>query len=275
MSSAPSPVPLRALSPSRATDFMQCPLLFRFRVIDRIPEPPSPAARRGTLVHAVLEKLFELPAESRTPDAALALLEPQWERMREQEPDVEAMFPDVRRRWRPGWRARAGAALFRLESPQRLEPQQREVRLEVPLESGPLLLGYVDRVDVAPTGQVRIVDYKTGKSRLRVTRTRPGPRSSSTGSWCGGDRSVPDRLQLLYLGDGRCAGTTRPRRRCVTRRRISARCGTRVETARTGRWLPRRSPLCNWCDHRALRRSGDSSPLPQQAAQDVVKPLAS
>src|SRR3984885_14599653 len=44
----------RSLSPSRAGDFMTCPLLYRFRVIDRLPEPPSPAAARGTLVHAVL-----------------------------------------------------------------------------------------------------------------------------------------------------------------------------------------------------------------------------
>ncbi|MGH8879572.1 MAG: PD-(D/E)XK nuclease family protein, partial [Stackebrandtia sp.] len=42
------------LSPSRASDFMTCPLLYRFRTIDRLPEPPSHAATRGTVVHAVL-----------------------------------------------------------------------------------------------------------------------------------------------------------------------------------------------------------------------------
>lgn len=36
-----------SLSPSRASDFMQCPLLYRFRVIDRLPEKPSPAAKIG------------------------------------------------------------------------------------------------------------------------------------------------------------------------------------------------------------------------------------
>ena len=51
-----------ALSPSRAGDFMTCPLLYRFRVIDQLPERPSPAAVRGTLVHAVLERLYDLPA---------------------------------------------------------------------------------------------------------------------------------------------------------------------------------------------------------------------
>ena len=59
--------PPSALSPSRAGDFMTCPLLYRFRVIDRLPEPPSPAAARGTLVHAVLEHLFDRPARERTP----------------------------------------------------------------------------------------------------------------------------------------------------------------------------------------------------------------
>ena len=36
--------PLGALSPSRVSDFKTCPLLFRFRAVDRLPEPPSPEA---------------------------------------------------------------------------------------------------------------------------------------------------------------------------------------------------------------------------------------
>ncbi|MGH3124228.1 MAG: RecB family exonuclease, partial [Streptosporangiaceae bacterium] len=67
----------RSLSPSRAGDFLTCPLLYRFRVIDRLPEPPSPAAARGTLVHAVLEHLFDRPAPERTPEVARSLLDPE------------------------------------------------------------------------------------------------------------------------------------------------------------------------------------------------------
>src|SRR5690606_7183764 len=69
------------LSPSRAKDFMQCPLLFRFRVVDRLPEPPSAAAVRGTLVHSVLEKLFDEPAGRRTLPAAVALVGPAWQEL--------------------------------------------------------------------------------------------------------------------------------------------------------------------------------------------------
>ena len=78
-SGEPGDVPRRpALSPSRANDFKQCPLLYRFRAIDRLPEVPTAAQVRGTLVHAVLEGLFLLPAEERTPEAARALLGPTW-----------------------------------------------------------------------------------------------------------------------------------------------------------------------------------------------------
>src|SRR5665648_317747 len=61
MSVRPPRVPcmVAALSPSRASDFMQCPLLYRFRVIDKLPQVPSAAAARGTLVHAVLERLVD------------------------------------------------------------------------------------------------------------------------------------------------------------------------------------------------------------------------
>src|SRR6266545_6153284 len=81
-----------ALSPSRAGDFMTCPLLYRFRVIDQLPEPPSPAAARGTLVHAVLERLFDEPAARRTVPAARTLLEPEWQRLLSEEPELSQMF---------------------------------------------------------------------------------------------------------------------------------------------------------------------------------------
>src|SRR5690349_23996154 len=83
---------LPSLSPSRAGDFKTCPLLYRFRTIDRIPEPPTPDQARGTLVHAVLEKLFDLPAAERTKEQAAGLVEPQWERLRAEQPLLEEMF---------------------------------------------------------------------------------------------------------------------------------------------------------------------------------------
>ena len=63
--------PPRTLSPSKVSSFTDCPLAFRFSIIDRLPEPPSPHALKGTLVHAALEGLFwNHPAGERTRAAA-------------------------------------------------------------------------------------------------------------------------------------------------------------------------------------------------------------
>src|SRR3954447_22821276 len=83
-----------SLSPSRAADFKTCPLLYRFRTIDRLPERKSRAAVRGTLVHAVLERLYDLPARERTPAAAHELIAPAWAQLQEAEPDVAELFAE-------------------------------------------------------------------------------------------------------------------------------------------------------------------------------------
>src|SRR5580658_2980015 len=135
-----------SLSPSRAADFMTCPLLYRFRVIDRLPEPPSAAAARGTLVHAVLERLFDAPAPERTPPAARGLLRPQWERLAEREPELAGLFASDAER--EAWLDEAATMLdryFTLEDPTRLEPAHREMSVQTVLDSGLTLRGYIDR----------------------------------------------------------------------------------------------------------------------------------
>src|SRR5690349_25170586 len=77
-----------ALSPSRAADFKQCPLLYRFRAIDRLPEPTSPAQLRGSVVHAALEQLYALPAADRVPDTARDLVEPAWQQVLAEQPEL-------------------------------------------------------------------------------------------------------------------------------------------------------------------------------------------
>ena len=156
---------LGALSPSRAADFMVCPLLYRFRTIDRLPEPVSPDAMRGTLVHKVLEDLFDLPALDRTPERARDLLVPTWDALLEQEPEIAEMLLGVEDDQLDfaAWFNSCAEVLdryFTLEDPSRLEPAERELYVEALLDSKLLLRGFVDRLDEAPDGRLRVVDYK-------------------------------------------------------------------------------------------------------------------
>ncbi len=244
------------LSPSRANDFLQCPQLFRFRVIDRLPEPPSSAAARGTLVHAVLEHLFDLPAAERTLAAAHGLLPDQWATLLERNPDVAELFaqPADLAEWLTSAEALL-ATYFTLEDPTRIEPRERELMVSTELEEGgPQLRGIVDRVDVAPNGWVRVVDYKTGRS------PRAGFESSALFQmrfyayviWR--TRGVlPKRLQLEYLGDGVVLThePTEPEMATIEARVRSIWAGIE-DAARSGDWRPRTSKLCDWCSFKAL-----------------------
>ena len=193
-----------ALSPSRAADFMTCPLLYRFRVIDKLPEPPSTATARGTLVHAVLERLFDLPAAQRTPEAARALVNPEWDRLADAEPDLAALFGDDAER--ADWLASATAILdayFTLEDPRRLEPAEREAYVETTLDSGLRLRGYIDRLDVAPGGDIRIVDYKTGRAPREAYEASALFQMKFYALVIWRLRGqVPRLLQLMYLAEG-------------------------------------------------------------------------
>lgn len=254
-----------SLSPSRASDFLTCPLLYRFRVIDRLPEPPSPAAARGTLVHAVLERLFDEPAACRTPATARALLQPQWERLIAAEPALAELFDDEAAR--TAWLAEASAMLdryFTLEDPTRLEPSHRELEVEAVLDSGLLLRGFIDRLDVAASGEIRIVDYKTGASPREefVARALFQMKFYAVALWLT-RRQVPKLLQLIYLGNGeivRYAPDEADLRATV--RKIDAVWQAIQRARSTGDWRHRQSRLCDWCAHQSICPAFGGTPPP-------------
>ena len=270
---------VRALSPSRAGDFLTCPLLYRFRVIDRLPEPPSPAATRGTLVHAVLERLFDSPAGERTPETARAALQPEWERLLAADPALAGLFPlDADRL---AWLQEAAAMLdryFTLEDPRRLEPAQRELRVEAELASGLQLRGYIDRLDIAPGGEIRIVDYKTGTAPPAEFEARAlfQMKFYALVLWRARGQ-VPRLLQLMYLGNGEIVRYQPDEADLrATERKVEA-LWQAIERARAaGDWRPRPGRLCAWCAHQALCPAfgGTPPPLPDPAAAEVAEDLA-
>ena len=259
-----------SLSPSRAADFMSCPLLYRFRVVDKLPEPPSPAAARGTLVHAVLERLFDEPPKSRTPAAARLLLAPQWERLVTEAPALADMFGDATER--TAWLDEAGAMLdryFTLEDPSRIEPAHREMSVQALLESGLTLRGYIDRLDVAQTGEIRIVDYKTGLAPVPDYEARAlfQMKFYALAVWRTGGE-IPRLLQLIYLGNGEIVRYAPDEADLLaTERKINALWQAIDRARMSGDWRPRPSRLCAWCSYQAFCPAfgGTPPPLPEQS----------
>lgn len=268
-----------SLSPSRASDFKTCPLLYRFRSIDRLPEPPSPAAVRGTLVHAVLERLFDLPATGRTLSAAEALIGPEWQRLADSAPEIAAMFGgadcdgDELAPWLESARPLVGA-YFALEDPMRLEPAEREQLVEVLLPSGLRLRGFIDRLDVAPTGDIRVVDYKTGAAPREAFEGRALFQLKFYALVIWRTRGVvPRQLRLLYLRDADLLTYT-PDAGELARfeRTLEALWAAIARATEAGDFRPSPSRLCDWCHHQSRCPSfgGTPPPMPVPAASSAV-----
>jgi putative RecB family exonuclease len=271
---------LASLSPSRAADFRTCALMYRLRTIDRLPEAPSPDALRGTVVHKVLEDLFDLAAADRTPERADAMVQDAWEFVLDAEPEAASLFtgegPEI-----TAWLASCRESLqayFALEDPRMLEPAERELYVETLLDSRLLLRGFIDRIDVAPDGAIRVVDYKTGRSpgvgfeskalfqmrfyALVIWRTRG---------------VVPAMLRLVYLGDGQMVSYEPDEQDLLATERLVEAIWHAIDRARTsGEWLPSPGWACHWCsfqDH-CPAFGNEPPPLPDPSTRDVSRAQA-
>lgn len=237
---------------------------------------------RGTVVHAVLERLFDLPAAERTVEAARSMLGPQWQRLLADEPELATMFPADDGTALTQWLASADALVerwFTLEDPCRLEPAERELYVETTLDDGLVLRGYVDRLDVAPSGELRVVDYKTGRAPSEAFEAKAMFQMRFYALVLWRTRGiVPRTLQLVYLGDGQILSFHPDESELLaTERKVRALWKAIEHAASTGDWRPSPGRLCDWCDFKALCPAfgGTPPPLPEQAASLALDPVVS
>jgi len=256
-----------ALSPSRASDFKQCPLLYRLRAIDRLPEPSSPAQVRGTVVHGALELLYALPAASRVPGTAATLVEPAWEELAAARPELTGdVDPAMRDKLLEEARTLV-AGYYRLEDPTRFDPESCEQRVEVELADGTLLRGFVDRIDVARTGEVRVVDYKTGKAPSATRELAEAKALFQMKFYAVAllrSRGVlPARLRLLYLADGQILDYTPDLDELVRFEKTLMAMWQAIQSAGvTGDFRPKPSRMCDWCAHHSHCPTFGGTPPP-------------
>ncbi len=427
-----SPLPATkgpSLSPSRAADFKTCPLLFRFRTIDRLPEQPTRDQVRGTLVHAVLERLFDLPAGARTPEAAAALVRPEWERLLGSEPELSALFDDPAEAPVPlvdgplaappapatalstepstpspgpsaspagpsasstgpstpppgptaspagpsasstgpstpppgptaspagpsasstgpsasapsteagattteagatttatapassatpaSGAAASGAAgptvrgdgvlpgmpevpaedeaarlerflrdagdllagYFAVEDPNRLEPAERESLISTLVDDELLIRGYIDRLDISPAGDLRVVDYKTGGAPREAFEGRALFQLKFYALVLWRTRGVVPRvLRLLYLKDAEACDYSPDAEELERFERTLLALSRAIEQAKEQRdFRPKPSRLCGWCSHQQFCPEFGGTPPPYPEPTAATAPLA-
>lgn len=261
------PTPRPALSPSRATDFKQCPLLYRFRAIDRLPEATSAAQLRGSVVHAALEQLYGLPAGLRSPDTARSLVQRAWDQMVAAGPELAGeLDPGQPTQLLEDARALV-SGYYRLEDPTRFDPQCCEQRVEVELADGTLLRGYIDRIDVAATGELRVVDYKTGKAPPAARALAEFKAMFQMKFYAVAlfrSRGVPPtRLRLIYLADGQLLDYSPDRDELLRFEKTLMAIWRAIQSAgETGDFRPNPSRLCDWCPHQQRCPAFGGTPPP-------------
>lgn len=273
--------PPATLSPSKVSTFTDCALAFRFSAIDRLPEPPSPAATKGSLVHRALELLYCLPPEERVLAAALTCLsqaadefqtDPEYTGLGLDE-EAEAIFLDeaealVRR-------------YFQLEDPRTITPIGLELMLEVEID-GLRLRGIIDRLELDAEGRLVVTDYKSGRApKQHYEQKRLGGVQfySFLCEQLFGQR--PAAVQLLYLADPvAIVHTPTEQSTRGLERRVQAIWKTVVRSCERDDFRPRTSKLCDWCAFKAycpawggdpaaaveLRRDDPAGSAPQLAA---------
>jgi putative RecB family exonuclease len=296
-----------SLSPSRAADFKTCPLLFRFRTIDKLPEQPSADQARGTLVHAVLERLFDLPAAERTPDAAAALVAPAWAALLEAEPALAEIFTiaPAPRLTDPaavtaeadatgqavllpaatadpaallsGFLASARGLLdgyFAVEDPRRLEPAEREALVSTLVDEQLLIRGYIDRLDVNPAGELRVVDYKTGGAPREAFEGRALFQLKFYALVLWRTRGVVPRvLRLVYLKDAEVCDYSPDAEELERFERTLVALSQAIERAKHDRdFRPKPSRLCGWCSHQAHCPEFGGTPPPYPTPSPAPTP---
>jgi putative RecB family exonuclease len=245
------PVPY-GLSPSKVESFKSCALAFRFSAIDRLPEPPSPWATKGTLVHRALELLFEEPPARRTLEAALTALDcavtemagdPDFTGLGLDDEQQQAFIDDAEALVRQ---------YFRLEDPTSVHPIGLELRLEAEV-GGTVMRGVIDRLDLDADGELVVTDYKTGKSP-RVTHEQG--RLSGVNFYALLCERVlgrrPARVQLLYLAEPLAiVAMPSDQKMAFLDKKVGA-IWTAVEKACANEsFRPNRGPLCDYCGFKA------------------------
>jgi putative RecB family exonuclease len=261
----PFPLPT-SLSPSKVSSFKDCALAFRLSAIDRLPEPPSAPAAKGTLVHRALQLLFaEEEPGHRSLDVALTKLARAVPEILDGNEYAElALVGDERAAFVADAEELLGH-YYELEDPDQVRVIGTELRLSVQL--GTLKLsGIIDRLELDADGELVVTDYKTGRAPSESYQQAKLIGVHFYAFLCEqllGRRPV--RVQLLHLREPMSISTEPSDQSIRGLQQQTMAIWQAVERACGSEdFRPKPGYLCNYCAYRAYCPAvgGDLSLLP-------------
>jgi len=246
-----------ALSPSQLKLYDDCPKKWKFRYLEKLPDPPGLAAVIGTFAHSVLEALMNLPPEQRTQDIAQAIAGQKFDEI-SRDKDFQRLNLGKPAIARFKWRAWDSITkLWTIEDPQQVEVIDVEVKLTTKV-SGVPFVGYIDRLDNSPQGLV-INDYKSGKPN------HPGPNSDPNqrhledshvfqvmlyaAAVTEESSDMPAKVRVLYLGElnGQIAEEVTPAKLEDVQAKLVETWGRISDSRISQTFEAKPSILCGWC----------------------------
>lgn len=237
-----------SLSPSRVESFLSCPLAFRFASIEKLPDPPTVATTRGSLVHRALELLFVNPAAERTPEALArstesAIIEyhsdPDFTQLALGQAEVEKFDQECRA---------LAANYLEMEDPTKVRDIGLELRLEASV--GELTLrGIIDRLELNDDGELVVTDYKTGRAPSQNYERKSLSGVHFYSFLCEsifGKRPAAIRLMYLKSGETITAIPTEQSSKFLTTRTNAVWKAVTTACERDD-FRPKQGALCNFC----------------------------
>ncbi len=243
------------LSPSGAATFEQCPRRWRFRYVERLPDPPGVEALVGTFAHRVLELLMQRHPGNRSKDEARRIARQAWSEISVSHDYRELALDDAAARefrW-SAWNAIEG--LWDLEEPSEVEVVSTEQQVSATLGGVPFR-GVVDRVESEPDGLV-ISDYKSGRApspRYAIGRLQQVLLYAAAIAEQAGEQPV--RAQLLYLGQKVVSTAVNTAELDGAVEQFTETWEAIGDSCRSDDFEPRPGPLCCYCSYSQLCPEG-------------------
>lgn len=197
------------LSYTKTKTYLNCPWLYKLKVIDNLKAPPSPEAAMGIAVHKALELFHK--KRSKTLDELQEALDRVWERAGYTSPEQELGFYD---------KARLVLKTYFEEIASSWEGETIEAEKQFFLDLPSIdvrLQGLMDRIDAMPDGSYALIDYKTHSAAwsqerlsqdLQITLYEKAAREALGFS--------PVRLYFFFVAQGKCVEVSRLQDQWVT-----------------------------------------------------------